>query len=143
MKPHIARLTATPRACDPALEFAGRYDTMVDTIAACGRPDWLRWVLCKLPAKERVRHACIIVRDTPVGDGKTTWDMLTDDRSRQAILTGLRWADGAATDEERRKADADAADAAAADAAAGEWQIHYITTQIDWSFMDQPLESKQ
>ena len=62
------------------------------------------------------RFACWCVRNTPTGNGKTTWGLLTDPRSRAAIETKERWLDGTATDAELAAARA-AASAAARDAA--------------------------
>ena len=61
--------------------------------------------------------ACAFVRRTPLADGRTVWDLLTDERSRNAVDIAERYARGAATDEEL--AAARAATGAAARAAAG------------------------
>lgn len=39
------------------------------------------------------RFACWCVRNTPLGDGRTTWDLLTDPRSRAAVEAKERWLD--------------------------------------------------
>jgi hypothetical protein len=44
--------------------------------------------------------ACWCVRHTPIGDGKTTWNLLDDERSRHAVEVAERYAHGEATDEE-------------------------------------------
>lgn len=67
------------------------------------------------------RFVCWCVRNTPLSDGRTVWDLLTDERNRRAVETKERWIDGKATDGElaaARDAAWDAAwDAAAWDAA--------------------------
>ena len=55
------------------------------------------------------------VRKTPISDGKTVFDLLTDERSKNALLIAERHAKGQATDEELNTARA-AAMAAARDA---------------------------
>lgn len=80
-----------------------------------------RWVVTQLlPPRERRLYACWCVRNTPLGDGRTVWDLLTDPRSRHAVEVAERYADGLATDEEldaARAAARNAARAAARDAA--------------------------
>ena len=63
--------------------------------------------------------ACFCVRNTPVGDGRTVWDLLTDESIRKAVEVAERYAKGEATREELTAADDAATDAArtAADAA--------------------------
>jgi len=64
--------------------------------------------------------ACRFVRETPMGDGRTVWDLLTDERSRTAVEVAERYARGEATAEELRSAWA-AAEAAAWAAAEAAW----------------------
>ena len=61
--------------------------------------------------------ACWCVRNTPVGDDKTVWDLLEDERSKNAVIVAENLARGKATKEEL--AAARAAAWAAARAAAG------------------------
>ena len=44
--------------------------------------------------------ACWCVRNTPLEDGRTVWDLLTDDRSRNAVKIAEQFANGKATKEE-------------------------------------------
>ena len=44
--------------------------------------------------------ACWCVRNTPLPDGKTTWSLLDDERSRRGIEVKELWLDGKATDAE-------------------------------------------
>jgi hypothetical protein len=43
------------------------------------------------------RFACWCVRNTPTRNGKTVWDLLTDERSRLAVIAAERYCDGKAT----------------------------------------------
>jgi hypothetical protein len=36
-------------ACEASLEFAEKYETIADVWSACGRVDWLLWMLSNLP----------------------------------------------------------------------------------------------
>ena len=60
--------------------------------------------------------ACWCVRNTPLADGRTVWDLLTDDRSKNAVKTAEDFANEKVTKEELDAA-WDAAWAAARDAA--------------------------
>jgi hypothetical protein len=60
--------------------------------------------------------ACAFVRHTPLADGRFVWDLLTDDRSRNAVVVSEKFAVGEATQEELAAA-WDAAWDAAGDAA--------------------------
>ena len=133
-------LTATPakfcrvtEACEEGREFASRYDTMADVWDNCPRADWLLWIADKIGQRQDNRtlrlFAVWCARNTPLGDGWVTGDLLTDPRSLAALEVAGRYAEGRATKEELNAArlaafdaafDAadDAADDAAADAAA-------------------------
>jgi hypothetical protein len=73
---------------------------------------WLCSVLGLLTDRKRRLIACRCVRETPLGDGRTVWDLLTDERSRRAVEIAERYLAGEATDEELAAAADAAADAA-------------------------------
>ena len=110
-----------PHACSDGVTFAMKHKTMADVWKHCQRADWMLWICqeMKLDLDQKALRlfACYCVRRTPVGRGKVVWDLLTDERSREAVRVAERFANGKATDEERRSA-ADAAYAAYAAAAA-------------------------
>lgn len=54
--------------------------------------------------------ACWCARYTPLGDGRTVWDLLRDDRLKHAVDTAEKRAEGGATEEELRAAWKDARD---------------------------------
>lgn len=127
-------LTATPaefceatKACAEGREFALQYDRMADVWEHCPKSDWLLWIAHKLDQRPDDRtlrlFAVWCARNTPLGDGRVTGDLLTDPRSIAAIDISERYANGMATREEMAAAwaaarvAAEAAGAAAWDAA--------------------------
>lgn len=103
------------RAGADARQWAEQYDNWKDIVNNCKRSDWLLWLDVKLDIlddKERRLLACYMVRNTPLTDGRTVWDLLTDDRSRNAVVVAERYANGNATQEELAAARAAAWDAA-------------------------------
>ena len=58
------------------------------------------------------KFACRCVRETPLGDGRTVWDLLTDERSRNAVVVAEAFLLGKATNEELAAAWSAAWDAA-------------------------------
>jgi len=101
----------------------------------CPAADRIWVAIGMMPENDRRLAACCFVRRTPVGGGKTVWDLLTDDRSRKAVEVAERFAVCEATE---RELDAawDAADAAwaaaraAADAAARDAQIECLREML-------------
>ena len=49
--------------------------------------------------RQAILAACKAVRETPVGDGRTVWDLLADE-SRRAVAVAERYMIGEATDKE-------------------------------------------
>jgi len=140
MKPRL-HLLAKLGACDEARAFALTCPDLETVWNTCGRPDWMIWLLRKLKyddAKVYRLYACWCVRNTPLADGRTVWDLLTDPRSRNAVEVAERFAVGAATADELREArnayaayadaDADAYAYAAAAAYATTYATAYATT---------------
>ena len=116
-------------ACPEGLAWLGDR-TAEEAWRVCHRSDWMRWILrflCAGVPEDRLRaYAAYVAELTPIGDGRTTWDLLTDERSRQAVRVASWHAVGLATNAEltaawvgARNADRDArdADSAAMDAA--------------------------
>jgi hypothetical protein len=81
----------------------------------CPVGDWAIRVLEGLGADPRrlTWLACEIIRKTPIGDGRTVWNLLTDERSRKAVKVAEFWSRGEASDEELEDAASDAASAGA------------------------------
>ena len=104
-------------ACAEGREFALRYKTMAEVWDACPEVDWLLWICRKvdrMPDDRTLRLFAIwCARNTPLGDGRVTGDLLTDPRSLAALEVAERYAHGQATDEELAAARAAAATVAA------------------------------
>jgi hypothetical protein len=117
-------------ACEASIDWLRTQPDLQTAWESCGRADWLMWLLYEIgyPDKGKLRAlACRFVRETKLPNGRTTWDLLTDDRSRKAIETAEAYTRGEATGEEltearkaakRAETEARVAAAAAAEAAA-------------------------
>ena len=107
-------------ACRSGRDFATRYATMAEVWDACPRVDWLCWILAALdvtPDERKNREfMCWAATETPLADGRKTLDLLTDERSRNAVNVALRFARNEANAEELSAAES-AAWSAAFDAA--------------------------
>lgn len=94
-----------PNICEPAREWLAKNNItdLADAWDRCPRADWMLWLdkaLDLLSDRERRLIACRCVRETPLGDGRKVWDLLTDDRSRHVVEVAERYAVGKATDEQ-------------------------------------------
>ena len=107
-------------ACSECLRFAEKYATMAEVWDACERVDWLVWIyrrtVTPMDLRELRLFACWCVRETPLADGRKVWDLLTDERSRNAVVVAERFVRGEATGEELERARSAASAADAADA---------------------------
>ncbi len=88
-----------PDTCEPLREWlaAKGITTLAEAWDRCHRADWMLWLdkaLDLLSDRERRLIACRCVRETPLIDGRRVWDLLTDERSRQAVEVAERYADG-------------------------------------------------
>ena len=105
-------------ACYDGAEFATKYDTMIAVWDNCPRVEWMIWILdrieIKMDDKEARLFACWCAQETPLADGRKVWDLLTDERSRNAVNVALRFARDEANQEELYAAWAAASAAAAA-----------------------------
>lgn len=92
-------------ACTPALDWLGDR-TPEQAWHECEMGEWLVWWLNRAGLDDSTIRllACDMVRYTPLADGRTTWDLLTDERSRHAVEVAERYAMGEATDQELRAA---------------------------------------
>ena len=112
--------------CKKGMAEMSKAETLQHAWLTCQRSDWMLWALRNIGyTDERTLrlYACACVRGTPLADGRTVWDLLTDARSKTAVEVAERFARGDATGQERHAAAAVFAAAyaayVAADAAAG------------------------
>lgn len=110
-------------ACEEATLWAANYDSLEKAGDACERSDWMIWALRTIGYSDKmivVKIACWCARETPIDDARKNWDLLKDERSRNAVELAERYANGGAVSlgDLREARDAAAADAATyADAA--------------------------
>ncbi len=109
-----------------ALSIGGDMADVWDAMIEQGKHEWLLWTATRpgvFPDSALRKLVCRFVRETPLHDGRTVWDLLTDERSRRVVEVAELYADGKATAQEldaaraAAYAAADDAYAAAADAA--------------------------
>ena len=111
LKEHSACTKGAEWALSVSEEMADVWDAMIEQ----GKHKWLIWTVSRPGVfSESVlrKLACRFVRETPLHDGRTVWDLLTDERSRKAVEVAELSADGKATAQELETA-YDAARAAA------------------------------
>ena len=98
---------ATAEAAAWAAAWAVAKDAVLDIAEVAIYENW--------DARTARLFACWCIRNTPLKNGGTVWDLLTDDRSKNAVKIAEEFANGKATKEELAAA-RDAAEAAAEDA---------------------------
>ena len=94
--------------------------TMADAWGICTNAQWMLWFVKNEGLADDIilcRLACAFVRRTPLADGRTVWNLLTDERSRRAVEVAEAYCGGSVS-ASGLAADASAAAARAADAAA-------------------------
>ena len=110
-------------ACANGRAFAIKSPTMADVWDHCSHLDWMLWILARLDKhlddKTARLFACWCVRETPLADGRKVLDLLTDARSRNAVVVAERFANGEATPDEL--ATAESAAWSAAESAQAQW----------------------
>ena len=106
LQPHLQLLDKLGD-CAEAQAFAHTVPDLETAWNTVDRSDWMLWLLRRLKyddVKAYRLYACWCVRNTPLADGRTVWDLLTDPRSRAAVELAERYAVGEATAEELREA---------------------------------------
>jgi len=108
-------------ACSDGRKYALTQPDMAAVWDNCPRVDWLLWIAEKIgctPDERTLRlFAVWCVRETPLADGRKVCDLLTDERSKNALVVAEKYATGNATNQELAAARYAAARAAAEAAA--------------------------
>jgi integrase len=153
----VANFLKTTEACNDARQWAkeSKPRTLKSMWETCPDASWMTWALRKIGYNDQRKYrlfACACARSTPLADGRTTWDLLEDERSRTAIEVAERFAVGDASESERAAARSNPYTAAAyaaysayaaayataayatADArkAANQWQADKLRELITW-----------
>ena len=86
-----------------ALSVSNNMAVVWDAMIEQRKIEWLCWTAGRdgvLTEKQLRLLACQFVRETPLADGRKVWDLLTDERSRNAVIIAERFANGEATSDE-------------------------------------------
>jgi hypothetical protein len=84
-----------------ALSISDNMADVWDRLVSDQKITWLLWATEYAMPKKCLRlMACRFVRETPIANGGTVWDLLTDERSRNAVDISERFAKGDASKDE-------------------------------------------
>jgi len=119
-KQEIADICNTHNACSDGRDWALDNCASMHDVWLKAQPAWLVWIATRpgvLRDRDLRLFACWCVRQV--------WHLLTDERSKNAVIVAEKSANGEATVEELKAAEAEAAEAAealvSAEAAEAEW----------------------
>ena len=90
-------------ACKEGIAYALTHKNARDAWEDCTNTQWMLWALSKFNLVDEKKHrlfACQCIRYTPISDDKFVWDLLTDERSKNAVIVAERFANGEATAQE-------------------------------------------
>ena len=102
-------------ACAEGIEDGRQYETFAGWWKGTQRSDYMLLLLEQVayPDDRKLRLlACRFIREIAVDTTRTVWDLLTDERSRSAVVAAEQYAKGRATDGELEAAASLASDAA-------------------------------
>ena len=102
-------------ACAEGIKDGRQYETFAGWWKGTQRSDYMLWLLeaVAYPDDRKLRLlACRFIREIAVDTTRTVWDLLTDERSRSAVVAAEQYAKGRATDGELEAAASLASDAA-------------------------------
>ena len=101
LRQHDACIDGAKWALSVSDDMSDVWDAMIEH----GKHAWLIWTATRpgvFPDPYTVlrKLVCRFIREIPLADGRTVWDLLTDEHSRKAVEVAEAYADGKATYEE-------------------------------------------
>lgn len=96
---HRAHTEYTKWALSISDDMADVWDALVEQ----DKYDWLMWTFMRPRVFPIFIHHKLVsrfIRETPIGGGKTVWDVLTDERSRRLVEVAEAFTNGKATADE-------------------------------------------
>jgi len=102
-KDFLKKHDACTRGAKWALAIGDDMADVWDAMIEHGKHEWLLWTATRpgvFSDSVLRKLACRFVRETPLSDGRKVWDLLTDERSRNAVEVVEVYADGKAAKED-------------------------------------------
>ena len=90
----------TGTACDAGIKEARQYETFADWWAGGENGEYMIRALYEIGYDDQraLRLLAVrFVRETTLSDGRTVWDLLEDERSREAVIVAERYVNGEAS----------------------------------------------
>lgn len=88
------------RPCREGRDFALQYQNMSEVWDNCPRADWLLWICKQMNIRNDKQFrlfAVWCIRNMMCSGDRTMWDLLTDERSRNAVVVAEKFANGEAS----------------------------------------------
>mgnify|MGYP001403117320 CR=1 FL=1 len=102
-KDFLKKYDACSKGAKWALSIGEEMDDVWNAMVEQGKYDWLLWTSTRqgvFQDSSLRKLVCRFIRQTPLSNGRTVWDLLEDERSRKAVEVAELYADGKATSEE-------------------------------------------
>ena len=83
--------------CEERAEWALAECSTMQEVFAKAKPGWRIWIAARpgiMSKKDLILWACKCVKKTPLANGGTVWDLLTDKRSKRAVKIAKKYAKG-------------------------------------------------
>ena len=87
---NIGEFVKKYKPCEEGVEWLCEFNTLEEAWYACNNPEWMLWAAQALEFGDDDDFRlmlCRCIRETPIGDGRTTWDLLTDLKFKEAMET--------------------------------------------------------
>ena len=102
MKPHVKFLESLEFTV-PSLKTAKTFNSLQQMVDECENLGWLLRLIYKSGVwshQRMVAFACHLLRNTPYNDGKVSWDLMPDDKTKKVVEALEAWTKGEITSEE-------------------------------------------